>query len=62
MVSRLRLGRPEAKTDVQNVRRRDGGALYLQLFFAEVRDRVLESGRGRVRPRIRAARRPGPAG
>jgi hypothetical protein len=45
MVSRLRLGRPEAKTDVQNIRGRDRGALYFQLFFAEVRDRVLESGR-----------------
>jgi hypothetical protein len=45
MVSRLRLGRPEAKTDVQNIRGRDRGARYFQLFFAEVRDRVLESGR-----------------
>lgn len=45
MVSRLRLGRPGAKTDVQNIRGRDRGARYFQLFFAEVRDRVLESGR-----------------
>jgi hypothetical protein len=44
MVSRLGLGRPE-KTDVQNIRGRDRGALYCRLFFAEVRDRVLESGR-----------------
>jgi SAM-dependent methyltransferase len=44
MVSRLGLGRPLAKTDVQNIRGTDRGALYFQLFFAEVRDRVLESG------------------
>ena len=45
MVSKLGLGRPQAKTDVQNIRGRDRGALYFKLFFAEVRDRVLESGR-----------------
>ena len=45
MVSDLGLGRPEAKTDVQNIRGGDRGALYYKLFFAEVRDRVLESGK-----------------
>lgn len=44
MVSALGLGYPQAKTDVQNIRGRDRGALYFQLFFAEVRDRVVESG------------------
>jgi SAM-dependent methyltransferase len=44
MVSKLELGRPRGKTDVQNIRGTDRGALYFQLFFAEVRDRVLESG------------------
>ena len=44
MVTELGLGRPQAKTDVQNIRGRDRGAQYFQLFFAEVRDRVLESG------------------
>ena len=45
MVSGLGLGRPEAKTDVQDIRGRDRGARYFQLFLAEVRDRVLDSGR-----------------
>lgn len=45
MVSKLGLGRPQAKTDVQNIRGRDRGALYFRLFFAEVRDRVVDSGR-----------------
>jgi ubiquinone/menaquinone biosynthesis C-methylase UbiE len=45
MVSELGLARPEAKTDVQNIRGQDRGALYFQLFFAEVRDRVIGSGR-----------------
>jgi SAM-dependent methyltransferase len=45
MVSTLGLGQPQAKTDVQNIRGRDRGALYFRLFFAEVRDRVLGSGR-----------------
>jgi len=44
MVSKLGLGRPRAKTDVQNIRGRDRGALYFRLFFAEVRDRVVGSG------------------
>jgi hypothetical protein len=44
-VSKLGLGRPLAKTDVQNIRGRDRGALYFQLFFAEVHDRVVDSGR-----------------
>ena len=44
MVQGLGLGHPEAKTDVQNIRGRDRGALYFQLFFAEVRDRVIEAG------------------
>jgi ubiquinone/menaquinone biosynthesis C-methylase UbiE len=45
MVSNLGLGQPQAKTDVQNIRGRDRGALYFKLFFAEVRDRVVDSGR-----------------
>jgi SAM-dependent methyltransferase len=44
MVADLGLGNPQAKTDVQNIRGRDRGALYFQLFLAEVRDRVIESG------------------
>ena len=43
-VSGLGLGVPLAKTDVQNIRGRDRGALFFQLFFAEVRDRVVASG------------------
>jgi SAM-dependent methyltransferase len=44
MISRLGLERPQASTDVQNIRGTDRGARYFQLFFAEVRDRVLGSG------------------
>jgi SAM-dependent methyltransferase len=44
MVAALGLGHPQAKTDVQNIRGRDRGALYFQLFFAEVRDRVVGAG------------------
>ncbi|HEY4790979.1 MAG TPA: class I SAM-dependent methyltransferase, partial [Actinomycetes bacterium] len=44
MVSKLGLGQSQAKTYVQNIRGRDRGALYFQLFFAEVRDRVVGSG------------------
>jgi SAM-dependent methyltransferase len=44
MVNALGLGHPEAKTDVQNIRGRDRGAVYFQLFFAEVRDRVIDGG------------------
>lgn len=44
MVSGLGVGRPQAKTDVQNIRGTDRGALYFKLFFAEVRDRVIASG------------------
>lgn len=44
MVAELGLGHPQAKTDVQNFRGRDRGALYFQLFFAEVRDRVIKAG------------------
>jgi hypothetical protein len=32
MVSKLGLGRPQAKTDVRNIRGRDRGALYFRLF------------------------------
>jgi SAM-dependent methyltransferase len=45
MVSKLDLGQSQAKTDVQNIRGRDRGALYFRMFFAEVRDRVVDSGR-----------------
>jgi ubiquinone/menaquinone biosynthesis C-methylase UbiE len=44
MVAGLGLGHPQAKTDVQNIRGRDRGALYFQLFLAEVRDRVIAAG------------------
>ena len=44
MVADLGLGQPQAKTDVQNIRGRDRGALYFQLFLAEVRDRVIAAG------------------
>jgi hypothetical protein len=44
MVAALGLGHPQARTDVQNFRGQDRGALYFQLFFAEVRDRVVEGG------------------
>jgi len=44
IVAELGLGPPQAKTDVQNFRGRDRGALYFQLFFAEVRDRVIKAG------------------
>src|SRR3954463_2671411 len=45
MVEALGFGHPQAKTDVQNIRGRDRGALYFQLFFAEVRDRLVGAGR-----------------
>ena len=45
MVSKLGLGQPQAKTDVQNIRGTDRGSLHFKLFFAEVRDRVIDSGR-----------------
>jgi ubiquinone/menaquinone biosynthesis C-methylase UbiE len=44
LVAGLSLGHPQAKTDVQNIRGTDRGALYFQLFFDEVRDRVVSSG------------------
>lgn len=44
LVDGLGLERTQAKTDVQNIRGRDRGALYFQLFFAEVRDRVIAAG------------------
>jgi len=43
LVSTLGLGQPQAKTDVQNIRGTDRGARYFQLFFAEVRERVLDA-------------------
>ncbi|WP_433026203.1 class I SAM-dependent methyltransferase [Actinomycetospora sp. CA-053990] len=45
MVGAAGFARPQATTDVQNIRGGDRGALYFKLFFAEVRDRVLRSGR-----------------
>ena len=44
MVSELGLGQAQARTDVQNIRGRDRGALYFRMFIAEVRDRVVGSG------------------
>ncbi len=44
MVSDVGFARPQATTDVQNIRGTSRGALYFQLFFAEVRDRVLAGG------------------
>ena len=45
MVTAAGFERPQAETDVQNIRGGDRGALYFKLFFAEVRDRVLAGGR-----------------
>jgi SAM-dependent methyltransferase len=45
MLNRLGWGPPQAKTDVQNIRGRDRGALYFQLFLNDVRQRVIASGR-----------------
>jgi len=45
MGSELGMGHPRAGTDVQNIRGCDRGALYFQMFLAEVRDRVIDSGR-----------------
>ncbi|MFC4833359.1 hypothetical protein [Actinomycetospora chibensis] len=45
MVGAAGFARPQATTDVQNIRGGDRGALYFKLFLAEVRDRVLASGR-----------------
>jgi hypothetical protein len=44
MVVDAGFARPEAQTDVQNIRGRSRGARYFQLFLAEVRDRVVASG------------------
>jgi SAM-dependent methyltransferase len=44
LVAALGLGHPQATTDVQNIRGRDRGALYFQLFFTEVRDRLIAAG------------------
>ena len=44
LIDGLGLERTQAKTDVENIRGRDRGARYFQLFFAEVRERVLTSG------------------
>jgi len=44
MIDELGLGHPQATTDVQNIRGRDRGAVYFQMFMAEVRDRVVASG------------------
>jgi ubiquinone/menaquinone biosynthesis C-methylase UbiE len=44
MVAALGIGHPQAKTDVQNIRGRDRRALYFQLFFADVRDRLIAGG------------------
>jgi SAM-dependent methyltransferase len=45
MVAAAGFERPQAKTDVQNIRGGDRGAVYFKLFFTEVRDRVLAGGR-----------------
>ena len=44
MIGELGLGHPRAETDVQNIRGRDRGSVYFQMFLAEVRDRVIASG------------------
>src|SRR5262249_2017761 len=43
-VAALGRGHTQARTNVQTIRGRDRGALYLQLCFAEVRDRVVGAG------------------
>jgi ubiquinone/menaquinone biosynthesis C-methylase UbiE len=44
MVKALGLGCPEAATEVPNIRGTSRDALYFQLFFEVVRDRVIDSG------------------
>jgi SAM-dependent methyltransferase len=44
MVTALGLGLPEAATDVEHIRGTERGALYFQLFFEIVRERVVASG------------------
>lgn len=44
MVVDAGFARPEASTDVENIRGGERGAVYFKLFFAEVRDRVLAAG------------------
>jgi SAM-dependent methyltransferase len=45
LVSGLGLGPARAQTDVPNIRGRDRGAVYFQLVFDELRDRVVRAGR-----------------
>jgi ubiquinone/menaquinone biosynthesis C-methylase UbiE len=44
MVKALGLGYPEVKTEVPNIRGTTRDAVYFQMFFEMVRDRVLDSG------------------
>jgi hypothetical protein len=44
MVTALGLGHPQAATDVPHIRGTERGALYFQLFFEIVHDRVVASG------------------
>lgn len=44
MVNGLGLGCPEAATEVPNIRGTSRGAVYFQMFFEMVRERVIESG------------------
>lgn len=44
MVESLGLGRPEATTEAPNIRGTCRGAVYFQMFFEMVRDRVIGSG------------------
>jgi ubiquinone/menaquinone biosynthesis C-methylase UbiE len=44
MVTTLGFGYPEAKTEVPNIRGTTRDAVYFQMFFEMVRDRVLDSG------------------
>lgn len=44
MVQSLGFGHPEAKTEVPNIRGTTSDALYYQLFFETIRDRILAAG------------------
>ncbi len=44
MVKALGLGYPEVKTEVPNIRGTTRDAVYFQMFYEMVRDRVLDSG------------------
>lgn len=44
MVTRLKLGHPEGKTEVPNIRGTTRDAIYFKMFFEMIRDRVIGAG------------------